>query len=101
NIAKRYVHPQEQTIRAAMDRARGVEGHTFEHAAQNLNPGKLLRDRNHLKAEEVSGAPGETRTPDLLVRSQPLYPPELRAGVLLNLQKHQDYKSLWFANGAI
>jgi adenylate cyclase, class 2 len=28
-----------------------------------------------------SGAPGETRTPDLLVRSQPLYPPELRARV--------------------
>ena len=26
-----------------------------------------------------SGAPGETRTPDLLVRSQPLYPTELRA----------------------
>ena len=24
NIIKRYVHPQEQTIRAAMDRARGV-----------------------------------------------------------------------------
>jgi integrase len=30
NITKRYVHPQEQTIRAAMDRARGIEGgHTF------------------------------------------------------------------------
>ena len=28
---------------------------------------------------ELSGAPGETRTPDLLVRSQPLYPTELRA----------------------
>jgi len=29
NLAKRYVHPQEQTIRAAVDRARGVEvGHT-------------------------------------------------------------------------
>jgi adenylate cyclase class 2 len=27
----------------------------------------------------VSGAPGETRTPDLLVRSQSLYPAELRA----------------------
>ena len=27
----------------------------------------------------ILGAPGETRTPDLLVRSQPLYPPELRA----------------------
>src|SRR5581483_5146805 len=29
--------------------------------------------------ELFSGAPGETRTPDLLVRSQPLYPAELRA----------------------
>lgn len=27
----------------------------------------------------VNGAPGETRTPDLLVRSQTLYPTELRA----------------------
>jgi hypothetical protein len=25
NITKRYAHPHEQTIRAAMDRARGVE----------------------------------------------------------------------------
>ena len=30
-------------------------------------------------AQAASGAPGEDRTPDLLVRSQPLYPPELRA----------------------
>src|SRR5438045_7489060 len=30
-----------------------------------------------------SGAPGETRTPDLLVRSQPLYPTELRARFLI------------------
>ena len=29
--------------------------------------------------EEKSGAPGESRTPDLLVRSQTLYPAELRA----------------------
>jgi hypothetical protein len=28
---------------------------------------------------EVIGAPGEIRTPDLLVRSQTLYPTELRA----------------------
>ena len=27
----------------------------------------------------ISGAPGEIRTPDLLVRSQALYPTELRA----------------------
>ena len=30
-------------------------------------------------SEEGSGAPGESRTPDLLVRSQTLYPAELRA----------------------
>jgi hypothetical protein len=29
--------------------------------------------------QEKSGAPGGTRTPDLLVRSQTLYPTELRA----------------------
>ena len=35
NITKRYVHPQEQTIRAAMERA-GVAngGHTSRHTAQ-------------------------------------------------------------------
>ena len=35
NITKRYVHPQEQTIRAAMKRARMEEnGHTFGHTTQ-------------------------------------------------------------------
>jgi hypothetical protein len=29
--------------------------------------------------QEINGAPGETRTPDPLVRSQMLYPTELRA----------------------
>ncbi len=32
-----------------------------------------------LRVKEKSGAPGGTRTPDLLVRSQTLYPTELRA----------------------
>jgi hypothetical protein len=31
------------------------------------------------KTSKRSGAPGGTRTPDLLVRSQTLYPTELRA----------------------
>jgi hypothetical protein len=80
NITKRYVHPQEQTIRAAMDRARGVEGgHTFGHTTQKLNPGKIASGAQQPEAEELSGAPGGTRTPGLLVRSQPLYPTELRA----------------------
>ena len=34
NITKRYVHPQEQTIRAAMNRAQAANrGHTFGHTA--------------------------------------------------------------------
>jgi integrase len=38
NITKRYVHPQEQTIRAAMDRAEIANGgHTFRHTAQTAN----------------------------------------------------------------
>jgi integrase len=34
NITKRYIHPQEQTIRDAMDKAREVKGgHSFGHTA--------------------------------------------------------------------
>ncbi len=38
NITKRYVHPQEQTIRAAMERAREEKtGHTSGHTSQQPN----------------------------------------------------------------
>src|SRR5882762_11145290 len=38
--------------------------------------------------QKISGAPGGTRTPDLLVRSQTLYPTELRAHTnALNVQQ--------------
>ena len=38
NITKRYVHPQEQTIRAAMDRAQvASSGHTLRHTGQNTD----------------------------------------------------------------
>jgi integrase len=38
NITKRYVHPQEQTIRAAMDRAQmATGGHTFGHTKHNAS----------------------------------------------------------------
>ena len=38
NITKRYVHPQEQTVRAAMERAQvGNSGHTFGHTAENAD----------------------------------------------------------------
>jgi integrase len=35
NITKRYIHPQEQTIRTAMDRAQVAKGgHTFRHTSR-------------------------------------------------------------------
>lgn len=38
NITKRYVHPQEQTIRAAMDRAQVANsGHSFRHTGQKAD----------------------------------------------------------------
>jgi len=38
NITKRYVHPQEQTIRAAMERVQEEKsGHTSGHTAQDVN----------------------------------------------------------------
>jgi integrase len=43
NITKRYVHPQEQTVRAAMDRAQvATSGHTSGHTAE---PTDLSRTR--------------------------------------------------------
>ena len=41
--------------------------------------GKKKADKVNLSAFLTSGAPGEIRTPDRLVRSQVLYPAELRA----------------------
>ena len=42
NITKRYVHPQEQTIRVAMDRAHEEKsGHTFGHTAQGVDLAKM------------------------------------------------------------
>ncbi len=55
NITKRHVGPQEQTIRAAMDRARGVEG-------------ILLRDRNHWTLRNFLARPEGLEPPGLLVR---------------------------------
>ena len=41
--------------------------------------GVLRRNATNVPRVESCGAPGEIRTPDLLVRSQTLYPTELRA----------------------
>jgi integrase len=42
NITKRYVHPQVQTIRAAMDRVQGANsGHTSGHTAERADLARM------------------------------------------------------------
>ena len=54
NITKRYVHPQEQTIRAAMDRAAGASGHTFGHTAEKTDLANLRDQSQPSEARRVT-----------------------------------------------
>ena len=45
---------------------------------------KTLNWKGEVGMKRVYGAPGRSRTSDLLVRSQLLYPAELRAHIALN-----------------
>jgi integrase len=67
SITKRYVHPREHTIRDAMERARG--GHNSGHILRLVRPKPAQRQPETTEIQEIGGAPGVTRTPDLLVRS--------------------------------
>lgn len=88
SITRRYVHPNEASIRAAMERARAhftdqqeeQGGHKTGHTDEQPSSGRGSKGPlNMFKERELDGAPGVIRTPDLLVRSQLLYPAELRA----------------------
>ena len=46
------------------------------------------------EGDESGGAPGGTRTPGLLVRSQPLYPAELRARVTNTFRSYHSLHSV-------
>ena len=67
-----------------------------QHPIRRTNPTHLLRsrDQNICKGERNYGAPGRIRTSDLLVRSQTLYPAELRAHIArLQLSKNNRFSS--------
>jgi hypothetical protein len=56
----------------------------FLNTRQESEAGKLLK----------SGAPGEIRTPDLLLRRQSLYPAELRARAGDSISLHADTQGI-------
>jgi hypothetical protein len=65
-ISSRYVHPSEETVLAAFSR---LGGHNF---GSNAEKREIVTDVSRAEAiafKEKTGAPGEIRTPDLLLRS--------------------------------
>ena len=45
-ITKRYIHPEEQTIRAAMEKARNAQGgHNYGHSNATAASAETLPDR--------------------------------------------------------
>jgi integrase len=75
-ISSRYVHPSEDAIQNAMSL---LGGHKIGHSPKTEGIKHESRPPQLLKGMKKSGAPGEIRTPDLLLRRQSLYPAELRA----------------------
>ena len=78
---RRYVHPQDDTVLAAIERAQEAKGSTRigQSKPEILYDVTAGTTANALDFDDLGGAPGVIRTPDLLVRSQTLYPAELRA----------------------
>jgi hypothetical protein len=63
-------------VLAALSR---LSGHNSGHNSKSAELQEGLESPQPNEAEEEPGAPGEIRTPDLLLRRQSLYPAELRA----------------------
>ncbi len=78
---RRYVHPNLDTGREAMERARQAQGgHNFGHNPENTTTQDEPTEEDKLLEEnDLTGTPGRIRTCDLLLRRQALYPTELRA----------------------
>jgi integrase len=81
STAKRYVHPQAHTVRAAMERVRNASsghtsGHTGENEAETKNPPVTQKSTDVIEQDgEISGRIGRgewIRTTDLLVPNQAL-----------------------------
>jgi hypothetical protein len=76
-----YVHPQADTVREAMERARQEArgGHNSGHSNQKLvKQSNVASADNAMNVEGLNGRGAEIRTPDLLVPNQALYQAEPR-----------------------
>jgi len=79
-MLERYSHTQNEAKRAAISALDPTV------PTESTTVAMVSRDRLFAKLLKGNGAPGEIRTPDPLVRSQMLYPAELRAQKTRNVQ---------------
>src|SRR2546427_10368555 len=70
----RDVQPSEDAVLAAMA---NLSGHNSGHGGEIPKIPSRCQGPKCLKRKGETGAPGEIRTPDLLLRRQSLYPAEL------------------------
>ncbi len=57
-----------------------------------------MRGEGKLKPKELTGTPGGIRTPDLLLRRQPLYPSELQALIVGSIAHDRDLVNMSIEN---
>jgi hypothetical protein len=75
-ISSRYVHPSADAVLSAMSR---LGGHKIGHSQKSAEISSEAKTMQLIEGRRKSGAPGEIRTPDLMLRRHSLYPAELRA----------------------
>ncbi len=80
STTKRYVHPQTETVLAALDRAREVKGgHSFGHSREKAAEGEDPSAAVTINVMNALDGRGERiRTSGLLVPNQALYQAEPR-----------------------
>ena len=77
---EKYIHPQRDAVERAFQTLAG--GHNFGHTPELPEPtASSEQPVTRCEIVDLYGAPGEIRTPGLLIRSQSLYPAELRAHI--------------------
>ena len=77
STTRRYVHPQADTIKAAIEKARGGHriGHSESETTESTKPSAV---KSPIASKEIDGRGGRIRTCDLLVPNQARYQASLR-----------------------
>ena len=94
-----YSHPRLAARRAAVETLMKAQAPSSEESHVTNHVTKQLTDGvDNSQVVESIGTPGGIRTPDLLLRRQPLYPSELQAHATASVTP-ANYRGQGFQNG--